>query len=995
MGGEGGSSINLEAPAFSMADHDCTFIPDVALDAECQTSRTSPQLDKANSGLLTPDQPERRFYGSQAGWPLSPETPPLQTSQPPFAKNTFGSVQATEATSETAASGEPASLPTFVPHVPSPPSGATTRASGDLSLADDLYGPDRLFGPPLPRLGEAAARQTSRYASGPVASDAALGGIFGPADGPADFPGGLGLSAGPSVAFSAFASPGQQFKDVLAREASNVTPGIDDTPYVLYALDALTGNITSQAGPINDDGSGSKHSSFPFRHIPDDGLGYYRPRSLPRGTTNIGTASIKLPTPPSPVQYNHDRRFSSRHSDTFTARGGRLSSAQLAEAGDTREPRASTTSSLATLVHPGAHAPRASLPADHLKDSWAYLDLKSFSPQTQLVFPAPTFKPTVMHPVSLGFLVLLCLLMIAALVFSAVYSASHNALVTYSGSIYGGQYFLFRVLPQLLSVIILLYCLHLSSTVIRIHPFSRMQALENPHPERRNGAVFDNLYPGAFLWPQVSDSMTWRTRLPLYTIWMTNIAVPLQSSLFSVVLTGGQWEWATVQGVAWTLVVLYICLAAAVIAVTVDVHFHSTGLIWDPRSIADFITLASNSNTMADYKGSELLATRDDLRRALRHRSVDKIGYWAWRDGRTNGIWHGIGTDLLDDAWLEARSHDIAGPEPRAPKKMPKSWNKKLRAHADAAASAGLDLEAMALSPHSNSVRNRYLPWCLRDGPIFSLAITAFALLLTLLIVSFLPSTYIGRGFLPLVNAGSTVGAFSPANFLYNFLPALLGQALFLLFASLDMTVRILQPWAELSANAGGAQPSASILADYAACFPLQCAWHAAKNGHWRVAALSLMTTASAFIPALAGGVFMALTVSTGDVHMVPNMALYAVVLALLVLCFVSLLLVIPGRRNFRLPHSVTCIAEVLSFCANDDLMQEPAFKNVHNKNTLLDQLGINSPPTARSRWIFATGTSGDDRRLGIRRVRRYTELTNRPSGRRSQQVTALANHVL
>lgn len=797
---------------------------------------------------------------------------------------------------------------------------------------------------------------------------------------------GLGLSAAPSVAFPTLVNPGQQFKDALAREASNVTPGIDDTPYILYALDALTGNITSLAGATNDDGSGNKHSSFPFRHIPDDGLGYYRPRSLPKGGTNIGTASIKLPAPPSPVQYDLDRRFSTRHSSSYDARDGQPSSPQLAETSNTQEPRASTTSSLSTLVHLGSQPPRASLPADHLKDSWAYLDLKSFSPQTQLVFPTPTFKPAVMRPASLALLVLLCLLMIAALIFSAVYSTSHNGLTGYSGSIYGGQFFLFRVLPQLLSVVILLYALHLASTIIRIHPFSRMQALENPHPERRNGAVFDNLYPRSFLWPQVSDTMPWRSRLPLFTIWLTNFAVPLQSSLFSIVLAGGEWRWATVQGVAWTLVALYVCLTTAVISILVDWHIHSTGLIWDPRSIADFITLASNSNTLADYNGSELLATRDELRHVLRHRTIDKIGYWAWRDGRTNGIWHGIGTDLLDDAWLEAQGHGTV--EPRAPKRAARSWNEKLRVRANAAASAGVDLEALALSPHSEGIRNRYLPWCLRDGPLFTLTITSFVLLLALFIVSFLPSTYIKRGFLPLVEAGSTVGAFSAANFLYSFLPALLGQALFLLFASLDMTMRILQPWAELSANAGGAQPGASILADYAACFPLQSTWHAARNGHWRVAAVSLMATGSALIPALSGGVFMALTVSTGEVRMVPNMALYAIAIALLVLCFVCLLSMIPGRRNFRLPHSVTCIAEILSFCANDDLMQEPAFKNAHNRKTLLDQLGVNSLPTARSRWIFATGTSGDDRRLGIRRVRRYTELTNRPSGRRPQQAS-------
>ncbi|KJR82652.1 uncharacterized protein SPSK_03016 [Sporothrix schenckii 1099-18] len=932
-----------------------------------------------NSGRSMADQdyrPERRFYGSQDAWPLSPETPPLQTTQLPLTGNTYDKANAAAVSSE-----EPATLQTIVPHAPSPPSGTTAAASGAFSSSEDLYGPDRLFGPPLPRhgtlsrhvaVGPGTAQRTSR---------------FGPTTVPPDCMGGPALGTASIAAFPAFVDPGQQFKDAVAREASNVTPGVDDTPYILYALDVLTGHSSSPTDAIADDTSGNKHSSFPFRHIPDDGLGYYRPRSLTRGAANIGTASIKLPAPLSPVQHNLDHRFSTRCDGTH---GARDNQPQPADFSKSHEPRVSTTSSISTLVHPAMQPPRVSLPADHLKDSWAYLDLKSFSPQTQLVFPAPNFKPAALQPASLSFFILQCLVMTAGLIFSSMYSNLHSGLTRYSGNNYGGQFFIFRVLPQLLSVVILLYALHLSSTIIRIHPFSRMQALENPHPERRNGAIFDNLYPGLFLWPQVSNTVPWRTRLPLLTLWLTNISVPLQGSLFSVVSAGGDWRWATVQGIAWTLVVFYVCLTAAVITILIDWHIHSTGLIWDPRSIADFITLASNSNTMTDYKGSELLATRDDLRRVLRHRAIDKIGYWAWRDGRTNGIWHGIGTDLLDDAWLDARSHSMA--EPPATKKSPRSWNEKLRTRANAAALDGIDLEALVLSPHSDGVRNRYLPWCLRDGPLFALAIAAFALLLALMTVSFLPSTYIKRGFPPLVEHEPTSGAFSAANFLYSFFPALLGQALFLLLASIDITVRILQPWAELSANAGGSQPSASILADYVACFSLQASWHAARNGHWRVATFSLMTTASAFIPALVGGVFMALTISTGEVRMVPNMALFAICLALLVLNFICLLTMLPGRRNFRLPHSVTCIAEILSFCANDDLMQEPSFKNAHNKITLLDQLGVKSLPTARSRWIFATGTSGDDRRLGIRRVRRYTELTNRPSGR-SQKAIGI-NHL-
>ncbi|CAK7226756.1 hypothetical protein SBRCBS47491_006337 [Sporothrix bragantina] len=939
----------------------------------------------------------RRFRGPQADWPLSPETPPLQTARLPLAENAFGSVDGSsyQTIDDAYASDEPAASRTIVPHAPSPPSGTTAAISGDrFSVDDDLYGPDRLFGPLLGQTGAEPSSQpvhTTGWAGAHLPQHLPAHGLGGIATG-APFGAGTAFfapmeaaDAAPGSAFPGIVNPGQYFKDALAREASNVTPGINDAPYILYALDALTGDVTLSAGAGNDDGSGSKHSSFPYRHIPDEGLGYYRPRSMPRSGANIGTASIKPPTPSSPVQYGLDRQFSTRRSSAYEPRSRQPSSPQLPLLANPNAPRVSTTSSISTLVYSGTQPPRSSLPADHLKDSWAYLDLKSFSPQTQLVFPSPDFKPFIMRPVSLIALISLCVLMTAALVFSAVYSGKHHGLTAYDGSLHGGQFFLFRVLPQLLSVLILLFALHLSSTIMRIHPFSRMQALENPHPERRHGAIFDDLFPRSYLWPQVSSQMPWSIRLPLIAIWISNFTVPLQCALFSIVMDGSVRKWTTVQGVAWALVALYLCLTIAVVTILVYWHSHSTGLIWDPRSIADFITLATNSNTMADYNGTELLATRDDLRVALQHRAVDKLGYWAWRDGRTNGIWHGIGTDLLDDAWLHAQGAEKL--QPPTPKKTPRSWNEKLRARANATP-MGIDPESLALSPHSDGVRNRYLPWCLRDGPLFCFTITAFILLIALFVVSFLPSTSIKKGFAPLSSGKGNAGAFVASEFLYSFVPALIGHIIFLLASSLDMTVKVLQPWAELSRNAGGAQPSASILADYAACFPLQTTWHAAKNGHWRLAAISLLAFGSAFLPALCGGVLVTLpaSTSTGEARVVPNMALYAFVLAFLVLCFIGLLSMLPGRRDFRLPHGVNCIAEIFSFCANDDLMQEPAFKDARKRHNLLDQLGVNSLPTARSRWIFATGTSGDDRRLGIRRVRRYTELTNRPSGRRQPQ---------
>ncbi len=118
--------------------------------------------------------------------------------------------------------------------------------------------------------------------------------------------------------------------------------------------------------------------------------------------------------------------------------------------------------------------------------------------------------------------------------------------------------------------------------VFRILPYANMEGTTHLIPEERYGAIFQDLYPRSFLWPQLPEGGDWRVRVPCLITWAANIALPLQSALFSVVLVDGGWRWATVQGVAWTLVVVY----AALLASTAMVHSYwrdrKTGLIWDP-----------------------------------------------------------------------------------------------------------------------------------------------------------------------------------------------------------------------------------------------------------------------------------------------------------------------------------------------------------------------------------------------------------------------------
>jgi len=68
-------------------------------------------------------------------------------------------------------------------------------------------------------------------------------------------------------------------------------------------------------------------------------------------------------------------------------------------------------------------------------------------------------------------------------------------------------------------------------------------------------------------------------------------------------------------------------------------------------------------------------------------------------------------------------------------------------------------------------MRFRHIPWYLN---VLLWPIAGFFLLLALLIISFLPSIALRNGFLPLVPAAPNAAGFSPANFLYSFVPSIL-----------------------------------------------------------------------------------------------------------------------------------------------------------------------------------------------------------------------------
>ncbi|KAI8961829.1 hypothetical protein F5Y11DRAFT_325036 [Daldinia sp. FL1419] len=830
----------------------------------------------------------------------------------------------------------PSSQPTVVPYAPTPPPAPSDPSS---SSESEIYGPDRLFGPPF------VAQENADRSLIPNPSAR------------------LSQPQYPAMAMFRDTGSADDFKDDLTRAANVVTPGVDDSPYIQYALDALTRDRDASGYPSS---SSEGTAQPPYHFTPTAVPSPFRPPSvrLPpqasRGNNDpqhwplvSGPRVIALPpnTTAEDLQRGWPQQYREHENQPIwdvvpdnTAENKAFQGRERLNPLVHDEIRESQKRPLDPKLKPASPRdldhwqPRS----DTILDSEAELHdvgkaLKMHAPLTR--------KPWVLRSQSLFLLGILCLLMIAALVFCAVYSMSRDGLTPYNGTIYGGQYFVFRMLPQLLAIIILIYAQCIISAAFWVLPFSNMAA---DNPNERRDAVFLPLYPKSFLWPQLVGN--WNIWIPIFNVWLLNFTIPLHSSLFAVIFVNGTWTWATVQGVAWTLVALYVSFLLALAVMVVFWHRRTTGMMqyWVIRTLADIIFLVSQSNSLSRYRGLETAATRESMWQKLSG-TAERLGLWVSSEAPEVGTWYGIGVPTAAEDIVTEKTNNPA-------------WiNRQQEASLEA---------SELLGP---SIRYRYLPWCFRDGQIIFFAVTSSVLLIALVAVSFTPSTDIRDGFLPQVSAAPVTGAFSAANFVYSFIPSLLGLILFLMFQSLDLTLRILAPWGEL-ARPEGSRAETSLLLDYSTCLPFESTYKALKNKHWRVAIVSFLSMVFALLPVLAGGLFMALTPPSGAVRMYPNVPAFAIILALLILYVGGIIYLIPNRQQFRLPHAVTCLAEILSFCCDEQLRTDEAF-DLHmmlGSHDLAGKLDIGKDWHRQGRWAFSAGRNNDEQ-LSIKRYSKYT----------------------
>lgn len=583
-------------------------------------------------------------------------------------------------------------------------------------------------------------------------------------------------------------------------------------------------------------------------------------------------------------------------------------------------------------------------------------------------YPKLDFVPAPLGPLSLGLLIFCCLFMMAGLILSNVWSSRHNGLLQYDG-VGTSRYFVFEFLPQLLASIIILWLLVIETAVHRVLPYS---ALASESATQRSRAMHGlALFPTNFLIPNLSHFAYEEHLLGacFVVFWLSLFTVPLQSSFFQTKLyeTGSYtgWRWTATQPIGWTLVALYALLVIALLCVLVHFRRRRTGLIWDAGSIADVLVMLEKSNVLSHFD------SRSDITggNAKPHHARDyRLGYWT-TSNQPQEIFYGIGEENVP-----ARRFSLAGGKLK--EKIVDDTRTDPR-NLDLESQRGLRTSTVGFlqsDVHSVTVRYRWIPWFLKDTHVVAWAVIAIVLTIAFIVVSFVKQA-VRTGFPPLLPAPTTSQGFSPADFLYSFLPSFLGMVLFLLWQPIDLYFRALQPFASL-ANPQGAIAEHSLLLDYLGTLPFEVSIRAALAGHFKVAWISFVSVMSITLPILGGGIFTAqFVMSKQDVLMRACMPAYYALIVFSIIYALSFLVIWPTRKRY-LPHAIRTLADLISFIYQSPLLGDPAFRGPWSKVDLVTRLlGVPQGEKTHLKYGFGVYVGRDGKEhLGIDRLQRPGE---------------------
>lgn len=782
----------------------------------------------------------------------------------------------------------------------------------------------------------------------------------------------------PTSTIRASQAPGAQIpsRGTAIDERSNFnsppTPGPHDGDYVRFALDQLTRDEEVRGSRMYRGLGSGKDGNLPYLVADQTQAPTQKGPIGQASSTPSGDALTSHPYTITPLNVRNINRNSSDKirdvlgEDPLLERQQRPYYAEEAQSPEVplRNPRRKSTPTFHGQGSSGdAEKQEPKYASDVLQDPGVFLPLAADTGRPL------HFVPGILRPKWLLPFILLAMLYTIALIFSAIWSRVNTGLTAYTG--FGdGRYFVFRYLPTLLGTVLLFWLWQIQVAVTRVTPFIAM-ASSNPKT-RATGSGLPISRTG-FILPTLAYRYS-AAGLPIIgafelVAWLQIFTLPLLASSFNVYFLGapdtGNWRWIATQGAIWTVIALYIFLL--VMAVVLMVWLirtrkteTGTGLKWDPKSLADLFTLLERSNALSSKAAEE-----SDV-----HGEVPRLGLWR-TSNRPNETFHTYGTAnaaprrySLEDGRIRERSA-VTGSDPHGHYAQPsddveagaasfEKTDERQSKDAMLPGSAGSD------SSWASAGSSISMPWFLRPLWTSLWVISAVVLLLAFLIVSYLPSTRVASAFEPDVSATVNRFGFSGTNFLYSFLPCLLGELCLLLWIPMDLSHRRIAPLLELLSAGSGKQQEGetaekTLLVSYAADSWLLAPASALANGHWRVALFALISLIAGTLPILGGGVFWAqFYISQQRVRIASDMpAFYALTVFVTLFALAWLLLLPITATERRLSHignggnKAKSFTDVLSLVRHSRILDDVAFHAPASKVDLVTRL-LSAPVGAR-----------------------------------------------
>lgn len=527
--------------------------------------------------------------------------------------------------------------------------------------------------------------------------------------------------------------------------------------------------------------------------------------------------------------------------------------------------------------------------------------------------------------------------MVAALIYCAVWPARHIGLAGYDG-VGTTRYFIFQYLPQLLGSVVVIWLLIIQCAIQRTFPFA---ALASGHGGENSGILYDaKLIRSRFLLPDFGFFRHREMLLGLSSVifWLALFTVPLQSCLFQTryYMANDSWRWTTEIEVAWTLIVIYIILATALALVLFRFNYHHTGLRWDPTSLADIMVMFHRSNLLPDFERSEIEYPVSRLPKTLR------LGYWKASKPVRETFY------CVGDENAPIRRYSLERGGKLRPVQV--SQNEDLEAQRPIKASTFDSLQSDIYVP---AIRYGWIPWFLKETFVLAWIVIAITMMLAFVAISF-ANQAVQNGFLPLLPAPTTKHGFSPADFLYSFLPSFIGMILYLGWQPIDAYFRAIQPYASLTEE-GGSLAERSLLLEYSACLPFEVTIKALANRHYKVAWVSFIGIMSITLPILAGGVFTAQFVpGAQNVFVAASMPGFKALVVFVIIYALSFVIIWPTKKRY-LPHDIRTLGQIISFLYQSPLLVEPTFRDPKSKVDLVTKL-MCTPVGEKSQSKYAFG---------------------------------------